>query len=437
MTDKLGVLQREADESTKTGVIVPQPRVPVAVRTATLDDLSFIDDLQKTHSHMVGWFPRKQMEQYIEGEHVLVAEESSVISDQSSVGETDNREPNTDNSPSPLGYCIFKDQYLKRDDVGIIYQLNVLPLKQRNLIGATLVKEAFARAAYGCKLFSCWCAQDIQANWFWESIGFVPLAFRTGSRGKQRIHIFWQRRINQEVRHKNTGGTPPPSLGASTVPPTPVPPSRPTPYWFPYQTQAGAVREDRIVLPIPPETHWRDVMPLLLPEVEDPAKDHRQDACATKTLPGGAPVKPRPEQPKLTAAQRATIVRAQSAHLKGVPVGKKAVVTGSGIKYVDRTDYIPELDDPDELREEAIKTEKKKRARKPRAKHDPKIVKQARELRDRFLEAVNERGLLPEAWDADGGKYDVSRQLPDTGGTPVPPESIRIRPEEVRLLDAA
>jgi hypothetical protein len=65
--------------------------------------------------------------------------------------------------------------------VGIIYQLNVLPMKQRHLVGAALVKAMFDRAAYGCKLFCCWCAQDIQANYFWESIGFVPIAFRTGS----------------------------------------------------------------------------------------------------------------------------------------------------------------------------------------------------------------------------------------------------------------
>ena len=139
-------------------------------------------------------------------------------------------------------------------------------------------------------------------------------------------------------------------------------------------------------------------------------------------------MKGRPEQPKLSAAQRATIRRAQSAHLRGVPVGKKAVVTGSGIKYVDRTDYVAELDDPDELREALEKKEKKKRSTKPRAKHDPRLVKQARELRDRYLEAVNERGLLPGAWT--DGKYDVSRALDSDDHTPV-------RPQEARLLDVA
>jgi GNAT superfamily N-acetyltransferase len=100
----------------------------------------------------------------------------------------------------PVGYCIGNDQYFKRDDVGIIYQVNVAPGKQRSLIGAMLVKAMFDRAAYGCRLFCCWCAQDIEANRFWESLGFVPLAFRAGSRnkgpkGSSRVHIFWQRRI--------------------------------------------------------------------------------------------------------------------------------------------------------------------------------------------------------------------------------------------------
>ncbi len=75
--------------------------------------------------------------------------------------------------------------------------MNVLPGKRRALVGATLLKAMFERSAWGCKLYCCWCAQDIAANHFWEAMGFVPLAFRTGSRGKGRIHIFWQKRIRR------------------------------------------------------------------------------------------------------------------------------------------------------------------------------------------------------------------------------------------------
>src|SRR5688572_5270778 len=133
-----------------TAIIIttkPQPRVPTSIRQGTMADMPFIDALQKMHSHMVGFFQGKQMEQYIEGGNVLIAEEGK------SKGAKDQN-PNQENSPfglcqfdpldfvRPVGYVIAKDQYLKRDDVGIIYQLNVMPLRHRHLVGASLVKAA-------------------------------------------------------------------------------------------------------------------------------------------------------------------------------------------------------------------------------------------------------------------------------------------------------
>ena len=48
-----------------------------------------------------------------------------------------------------------------------------------------------------------------------------------------------------------------------------------------------------------------------------------------------------------------------------------------------------------------------------------------RGLRGRYIDEVNERGLLPEAWGDE--KYNVSRLIEG---------DIRVRPEEVRLLGA-
>src|SRR3954449_7955795 len=97
--------------------IIPIPRSPVTVRVATAADLPFIDSLQKLHSKQVGWMPTKSLEQKIGLGHVLLAE---------------------DESKRPAGYCTGQDQYFKRDDVGIIYQLNVVPGRQRSFVGATL-----------------------------------------------------------------------------------------------------------------------------------------------------------------------------------------------------------------------------------------------------------------------------------------------------------
>ena len=266
-------LQIVSDNAARSSAgALPLPRVAIHIRPGTMDDLPFLDSLQKLHTKQVGWMPTKQFEGKIKLGHVLIAQ---------------------DQSAKRVGYCIGHDQYFKRDDCGIIYQLNVVPDRRRSLIGATLIKAMFDRAAYGCKLFCCWCAQDIEANYFWESIGFVPLAFRAGSRGKGRVHIFWQRRIRE---------------GDST-----------TPYWFPSQTTSGSIREDRLVFPIPPGVHWRDAMPIILPSEETPKLEcrdpkpiaNRKLQVANKKPPAAlgrlqfaAPVAPKGEKAKREARKK-------------------------------------------------------------------------------------------------------------------------------------
>jgi hypothetical protein len=302
--------------------IIPIPRVAISIRPGVLGDLSFLDSLQKLHTKQVGWMPTAQFEGKIKLGHVLIAE---------------------DETKRPVGYCIGNDQYFKRDDLGIIYQMNVMPGRQRALIGVSLLKAQFERSAYGCRLYCCWCAQDIEANRFWEACGFVPLAFRTGSRtkganGSPRVHIFWQKRIRE---------------GDTT-----------TPWWFPSQTTSGAIREDRLVFPIPPGVRWNDPMPVVLP-----AHERQLDATKVKRIAG-------PKQPRA----------------KAQPIGGKTI----GFGFLRFADPVPP------------KAEKPKRAKKPKVKNDPKFVAAARELRDRWLEKVNEDPTLLTSQ----GKYDVGR-LPD------------------------
>ena len=257
---------------------------------------------------------------------------------------------------SPVGYCLFKDRYFKRDDVGIIYQLNVAPGKQRGLIGASLIKAAFERSAYGVKLFCCWCAQDIEANHFWESIGFVPLAFRAGSRGKSaggrrkegRIHIFWQRRIR-------AGDTQ-------------------TPYWYPSETTGGALRENRIVLPMPPGTHWSDAKPVLLPGAPGMAREERDEPKALE----GATEKKRRARP----AKKAAI--------------HQGAASAGGLRFAPL---------PAPKGEKLAKAKPEKRQKLPRQRNDPKYIAAARELRDRYLEQVHTARLTS------AGKYDVARSI--------------------------
>jgi hypothetical protein len=251
---------------------------------------------------------------------------------------------------------ISRDRYLKRDELGVIYQLCVSPGKQRRLIGAALIKAVFERSAYGCRLYCCWCAQDIEANHFWESLGFLPIAFRAGSREKDRVHIFWERRIR--------------------------PDDTTTPYWFPAQTSSGAIREDRIVLPIPPGTHWRDVMPRLLPEDRVSGVGSRVSGEEQRRLSG-------PSRNPLRCARV----------LAGQP----------GTRHPSPRRFVRLGPPPSQPQADAVTVkvgEKPKREKKPKAKNDPKLVAAARELRDRYLEHINTtQPLLSQ------GKYEVSRML--------------------------
>jgi hypothetical protein len=291
-----------------------------------MDDLAFMDSLQKIHTKQVGWMPTAQFEGKIKLGHVLVAEatkdEGGRMKDED--GAASGLSSSFIPHPSSLervGYCIGNDQYFKRDDVGIIYQLNVAPGRQRGLIGATLIKAMFDRAAYGCKLFCCWCAQDIEANQFWEAIGFVPLAFRAGSRDKGRVHIFWQKRIR---------------AGDTT-----------TPWWFPSQTTSGSIREDRLVFPIPPGMHWSDEMPRVLPsEAKDEVRRMKDESKQRSSRKSSSSLSPHP----------------------------------SSLPSLGRLSFAPPV---------AAKKEKPKREPRQKVKNDPKLVAAARVLRDRWLERVN------------------------------------------------
>jgi hypothetical protein len=343
-----------------TPIALPVPRVNITIRAGVMSDLPFLDSLQKMHTKQVGWMPTKQFEGKIKLGHVLIAEEMrsaecSVL--RTEAESTQHSVLSTGHYSTPVGYCIGNDQYFKRDDVGIIYQMNVVPNRQRGLIGATLVKGMFDRAAYGCKLFCCWCAQDIEANYFWESLGFVPLAFRAGSAKKSRVHIFWQRRIR---------------AGDET-----------TPYWFPAQTSSGSIREDRLVLPIPPGTHWSDAKPIVLPGLsafEGPGMEKRLEISDQRS----------------EARKRKSAKSGLTSDLRPL-----TSIKAGGLKFVVQTETAIAV------KPKRACPERSRREPKPKVKNDPKYVAAARELRDRWLEQVN---ADPSSLLSDG-KYDVNRAL--------------------------
>ena len=312
-------------------IALPSPRVPISIRVATLDDLAFIDALQKKHTKQVGFMPTKQFEGKIRAGHVLVAWASRPCTSEKDMGET----------PMPLeervGYLIGNDQYFKRDDVGIIYQINIAEGIRRSLVGATLLKAQFERSAYGCKLYCCWCAQDIEANRFWESMVSSRWRFARAVR-RSCACIFSGRGVFARAMRR-------PRFG------------------FPGRRTAGAF--ERI--------DWC-------------CRFRRESIGGMRCLACRRECRPAPALPE--KRKRST---------GKMPVPQKIRPALGRLQFV-----VPKQ------KKDAGETPTPRK----KQKNDPKLVAAARELRDRWLERVNDDPAMLQG--GSQGKYEVSRLIEST-----------------------
>ncbi|MFT3787023.1 MAG: hypothetical protein QM770_12795 [Tepidisphaeraceae bacterium] len=138
---------------------LPSPRVAITVRAGTLDDLPFIDGLMKKHSKALAFLPTEALEGKVRLGHVLVAEAVSSGQYADAAVGSSNLPTAHRTLPTPAGYLIGNDRYKSRDELGVIYQICVVPEFRRMLVGAHLLKARFETSAYGCKLYCCWCAR--------------------------------------------------------------------------------------------------------------------------------------------------------------------------------------------------------------------------------------------------------------------------------------
>jgi len=420
---------------------LPGPRVGVTIRPGVQGDFAFIDGLQKQQKKAVGFMFEGAIRGHIDKGNVLIAEATpgrqGVGSRESGVGQgsegdraSDGSDPTADSllpTPSPaapVGYLIGADRYLKRDELGVIFQMNVRPAYRRSLVAANLLKAQFDRSAYGCRLYCCWCAQDLAANKFWEAMGFVPLAFRTGGgrrkgfdeqgRFKGRMHIFWQKKIRPRTWDERAGAWVEDDYS----------------YWFPSQTGSGAIGEDRIVLPIPPGTHWSDAKPVVLPTGSvneeallleervgalEKAKKELGKGARRAGAAGGGKTKPKP---------------VKSVAAGGLHFGPRTLTQDEAAANEREAQAKAAQDEAAAVALEL--KEAKRAARRAKKKFDPAQEAFARELKDRWLEAVAARpGLLAPA--PGTAKYDVTRGIEGAGGGSVPIGDS----ERLRLPDAA
>ncbi|MEM8493957.1 MAG: hypothetical protein AAF663_01050 [Planctomycetota bacterium] len=401
----------------------PLPGAGVAfdIRPGTVDDIPWIDALQKENKRGLGFMRFGELEGHLKKDNVYVAVATDVRSVMSDVRcPTDESDASRDaditdqhsdlkHADPRIGYCIAADRYYQRDEVGQVYQMCVARNFQRLHIGSNLLAKVWDTWPRGVKLCGCWCAQDLEANRYWEGCGFTPVAFRAGSRQKSkkgdasasggRIHIYWQKRIR-------SGDTE-------------------TAYWYPKQTQGGAMNEARIVFPIPPGSSWWDAKPAVYPGVDELFQmiAAEREAKEKQMLLQLAP--PQGSVPKLNKQQREAAKaerdakRAQAAERSSTAAGHGGLRIGWNAAPIES---VPSEEDikaaakasKQKLREakQQARQAAKKAAKAMHSVNDPALVAAARELSDRWMEAVAaDPGLLALSGDAAYGGYDVARQL--------------------------
>ena len=122
------------------------------------------------------------------------------------------------------------------------------------------------------------------------------------------------------------------------------------------------------MFPIPPDTHWRDAKPIILPG--------RGTASVNSEAPN--PKQPQTRKPKSP---------------NKTPAIPPSSIAASGLRFIVPKDSATEP--------------KPARQPRPKVKNDPRLVAAAREFRDRWLEQVN---ADPSAVVVEG-MYDVSRRI--------------------------
>ena len=130
------------------------------------DPLPYVLDLEKKHFEEIGFIPKPSLERYRDAEQLWVADENG----------------------DPCGFLVWGNGW----PVLRVYQVCIQYDAKRRLHGAALIGRLLNKAEReGYDRISCWVADDIPANDFWEAMGFRKAGERQGGKKRGRKHNAW------------------------------------------------------------------------------------------------------------------------------------------------------------------------------------------------------------------------------------------------------
>jgi N-acetylglutamate synthase-like GNAT family acetyltransferase len=151
--------------------IAPTPEVGVLSR-ATVQDLKFIDSLQKKFGRSLGFLPTSALTDNLERGNVDLCLENG----------------------EPAGYLLCRPRLSWQPLLGSIVQAAVCMDAHRRHHGLALLLQIEERArAAGQIGLQANCAIGVEANEFWAAAGFKPIAHLTPQTKSQREIICWRK----------------------------------------------------------------------------------------------------------------------------------------------------------------------------------------------------------------------------------------------------
>lgn len=148
------------------------------LRTATLNDLKFVDSLQKKFAGAVGFLPRVAMENLLEAGHIRLALEND----------------------DGAGYLLSRPRLRWQPLMRSITQTAVAMDAQRRHHGLALLKRIESEAvAGGILAIQACCAVGLESNSFWIAAGFIPIVHMTPQNVRGREIICWRKPLTSVV----------------------------------------------------------------------------------------------------------------------------------------------------------------------------------------------------------------------------------------------
>lgn len=148
------------------------------IRVATLNDLRFVRDLQARNSNLVGFLPSLALLRYVTAGHVLLAALDR----------------------QPVAYLLGRPALAWQPLLRSITQICVAETCRRSgiarLLIARTITDAIGQSQAGIQ--AC-CRQDLEANAFWASEGFVKICYMAPQNARNCDVICWRKPLIKKL----------------------------------------------------------------------------------------------------------------------------------------------------------------------------------------------------------------------------------------------